>query len=547
MLNQTVMRKVEDIKAIDEIESIFPKPENYEDIKADIAKRGIQESLVISQKNELVCGYTRLTAARELNIVEIPCRVVPLENISAMVEYAILDNIRRRQLSDLEIVEYGMVLEDLYEDRQGQRTDLGTECPQVKGKTRDLVVKQLEESTGVKMSGRKFDRLKKIVEETVPEVRGLYKNGFISQKQALEFAKFETKRQKRIVRNFENNPKIPIDYRLEKHQEEVWVEEQRKSEERDLFEKNPKLERWREAYEKGELKPGMRCLEAYLDRKEFTGQPRHWPKFSGQKISRLKEWDLDKDCKIDIAKVPLFSPEEWKAISKYADEGHDFEDFRKLGILVYGEAQELFKESVVSRRTYDPNYGNFIADAGDWTGGPKVYVKQGWGQWFTIEFNDGKGKRTQRRFFKHDYWGDTMIEEAYNSIDSEVFSDDNYRELEVHRVQKYVMSWFYFKKETRKVDDVIRSLEKDLERLRREKKSPLPKAEVDRRVLKWLADYELTLESAGNPRTNREGVQTDKRLPNGEFDQKWFDDTWDEEMGKKDKSRKGAKNEPKRE
>lgn len=39
--------------------------------------------------------------------------------LNAMIEYAILDNIRRRQLTKLQIVEYGIELEKLYEGRKG--------------------------------------------------------------------------------------------------------------------------------------------------------------------------------------------------------------------------------------------------------------------------------------------------------------------------------------------------------------------------------------------------------------------------------------------
>lgn len=109
-------------------------------------------------------------------------------DINAMIEYAILDNIRRRQLTDLQLVEYGMKLEEIYGNRQGQRTDLRTECPEV-GQTRDLVADKLKETTGAKMSGKKYDRLKVIATKAIPEVKELFNASEISQKDALSLTR----------------------------------------------------------------------------------------------------------------------------------------------------------------------------------------------------------------------------------------------------------------------------------------------------------------------------------------------------------------------
>lgn len=197
------MKKSEIIK-VPEIEQEFSKPSNYDDIKADIAQRGIQEAVVVNTKNELLCGYTRLSIAEELGIEEIPHRVVDITELDAMIEYAILDNIRRRQLTDLQLVEYGMKLEELYEGRQGgdRRSEDFQEGQNVhleNGKTRDLVAAKISEQSGVKMSGKKYERLKTIAIKAVPEVKQKLKEGEITQSKALELANYSPEMQATLL------------------------------------------------------------------------------------------------------------------------------------------------------------------------------------------------------------------------------------------------------------------------------------------------------------------------------------------------------------
>lgn len=197
------MKKSEIIK-LPEIEQEFSKPSNYDDIKVDIAQRGIQEAVVVNTKKELLCGYTRLSIAEELGIEEIPHRVVDITELDAMIEYAILDNIRRRQLTDLQLVEYGMKLEELYEGRQGgdRRSEDFQEGQNVhleNGKTRDLVAAKISEQSGVKMSGKKYERLKTIAIKAVPEVKQKLKEGEITQSKALELANYSPEMQATLL------------------------------------------------------------------------------------------------------------------------------------------------------------------------------------------------------------------------------------------------------------------------------------------------------------------------------------------------------------
>ena len=182
--------KTSDIIRVPEIENEFLVPGNYEEIKADIASRGIQESIVVNSSGQLLCGYTRLSIAEDLGIEEIPHRTVDITGTGAMIEYAILDNIRRRQLTDLQVVEYGLQLEEIYGKRQGERSDLGSSCPEVgKGRTRDMVAAKIKEATGVRMSGEKYGRLKTIARKAIPAVKQAVIDGRLSQEAALKLVK----------------------------------------------------------------------------------------------------------------------------------------------------------------------------------------------------------------------------------------------------------------------------------------------------------------------------------------------------------------------
>jgi hypothetical protein len=193
--------KISEIQLVSEIQALFAKNNEYNAIKADIAERGIQDPVKVNKHNQLLAGYTRVRIAQELGLDEVPHIVVNIDgDMDAMMEYAILDNIRRRQLTDLQLVEYGVKLENLYKGRQGRPEKGGQNGHVFEGKTRDLVAAQLSEQSGVKMSGKKYERLKMIATKAHPEVKQKFNNGEITQEAVLELVKFDDHtKQKQIL------------------------------------------------------------------------------------------------------------------------------------------------------------------------------------------------------------------------------------------------------------------------------------------------------------------------------------------------------------
>jgi N6-adenosine-specific RNA methylase IME4 len=195
--------KLSEIQLVPEIQALFAENNEYDAIKADIVERGIQDPVKVNKHNQLLAGYTRVKIAQELGLDEAPHIVVNIDgDMSAMMEYAILDNLRRRQLTKLQMVEYGMALEKLYEGRNHRPNKYGQNVRTFEGETRNLVADRLSEQTGEKMSGKTYERLKTIATKAAPEVKEKLNSGELTQQVALELTKVSSDEQKEIIQRY---------------------------------------------------------------------------------------------------------------------------------------------------------------------------------------------------------------------------------------------------------------------------------------------------------------------------------------------------------
>lgn len=512
-MTEIITEKINDIKIVEDVEGLFGEPYNYLEIEEDILIRGIQEPLVISNNNELICGFTRFKIAKELGIKEVPCRKIKFNNTEEMARYAILDNIKRRQLSDLGIARACSKFIEIYQNRRKVDT-----MSTFKGKTRDLIAEKIYELTGVRMSGRKFERLQTIDSRLIPEFILAYEIGGVGQEEALKLTKHDPEFQKEV---FEAWIKTPAMKKREKITEEIKQVDE-------YLTRYPRFKKWREAIIGGDLGRENEFLRAYTLKKEFAGQPRHYPKYSGWVTNCIDDWDEKRPDK----KIPLFTPEEWEELKNLPDK-KELNYWNKKGIKLTDYHYEPLKMGVLRRRTFDPDYGNFILEKKEGKNWEckycveEIFVKKGWGEWVRVTFNDGRGRKTYRKYFDHDHLGETLIKLARDTADSRNFSADDYSKLKIHRLQESKASWFYYRKETKKLDEAIKILEEDLNRLR-EKKSLLPE-EKDKRVLEWCAKYEIGLYMRDR---FREGEQTYKRLSDGEIDRKYIEELEEKERRK---------------
>lgn len=100
-----VMRKVSSMSPHPDVEKeMLTKAKDYNDIKNDIDNRGIQVPLVIDSDNKVVCGITRWKICKELGIEEVPVFLGNFDLYEDLLDYAVRDNIMRRQIDESEKV-----------------------------------------------------------------------------------------------------------------------------------------------------------------------------------------------------------------------------------------------------------------------------------------------------------------------------------------------------------------------------------------------------------------------------------------------------------
>jgi hypothetical protein len=92
-------------------------------LKASLGEIGILHPIVVTTKNELVCGARRLTAAREIGWEEIPVRIIDLERIAQGERD---ENFCRKDLNPVEAVETARALWDLEEAKAKERHKEGS-------------------------------------------------------------------------------------------------------------------------------------------------------------------------------------------------------------------------------------------------------------------------------------------------------------------------------------------------------------------------------------------------------------------------------------
>src|SRR5262249_5268553 len=139
-----------------------------------------------------------------------------------------------------------------------------------------------------------------------------------------------------------------------------------------------------------------------------------------------------------------------------------------------GALRKPWESDGTNRRDYDHKYGRHLVDSirGDENEhGSRCFVRQGWGEWTIVEFNDGQGGREKRRFFRHDCCDATLIKQAFDTCDPLAFSYSNLQRLQanVYKAMPAEMSWYYFRHRTISRDEAVAAIEADLETLRNAK------------------------------------------------------------------------------
>ncbi|MFX1298460.1 MAG: ParB/RepB/Spo0J family partition protein [Promethearchaeota archaeon] len=111
-------------KELDELFGDLVKWE-YESLKADIKANGIKVPLVVSGDGTIVCGHQRYKIAQELKIPEkeIPVNPIGFKTRQEMIDYAINDNLHRRNLNPYQKALLGLKLLPAYKKEAKKRID----------------------------------------------------------------------------------------------------------------------------------------------------------------------------------------------------------------------------------------------------------------------------------------------------------------------------------------------------------------------------------------------------------------------------------------
>jgi len=161
--------------------------DEYERLKKDIKQRGIQDPLHITKDDVIVSGHQRNKIASELGI-NVPCIVRNDLDVDWKIEeQLIFDNLLRRHLSDFQKAECGKRLEVVESEKAKQRQAENAKRNQPqsqkvenlpplenKGKSRDKVAEKIG------MSGRQYDKARKIYNEAPEEILNDWKEEKIS-------------------------------------------------------------------------------------------------------------------------------------------------------------------------------------------------------------------------------------------------------------------------------------------------------------------------------------------------------------------------------
>jgi site-specific DNA-methyltransferase (adenine-specific) len=136
---------------------------DYEALKADIAKHGIKVALHILPDFTVICGHQRLRAARELGLETVPCEIKNLRTDSEIQEWAIKDNLLRRQLTTEQRYLLYAKLSELYEvgqtrDDEGQFQSRDVKVTSREGDVSERTARGLGESPATIARARAYKR-----------------------------------------------------------------------------------------------------------------------------------------------------------------------------------------------------------------------------------------------------------------------------------------------------------------------------------------------------------------------------------------------------
>jgi ParB-like chromosome segregation protein Spo0J len=531
-----------------DVANIFPmmSDEEYQALVQDIRAHGLREP-IWTHEGKIIDGRNRYRACLEAGVEP---RYREWDGNGSLVEFVVSLNVHRRHLNSGQKAVIALKLESQLakEAKLRQLAGLKQNAPATtvsqKIDQRAEMGKAAEQAAALVGTNRQYVSDAKKIAQIEPDLLPEILKGRLRIIDAKRIVRLPSDRRANIVPLVISGEATDAYTALRARNRE----EERRLREKfyELAEEEPALLQYEEAVLKGEIKVVLLgtvsstsrdgvwehvddrepLLEVETLAREFTGQTWHWPRFSGAVVESIQPHFKTLSEQLD---VPLFSPEEWESFIAFDEEealleldfpGCDYfnwalRKFRTPFRALY--LRRPWHPEGLNQRDYNPEYGRFITenDGACCDGCPpgKLFIRQGWGEWKTVEFNDGGGGRERRRFFRHDHTGSSFIQQAVETVDPFAFSHHNFKGLKLWQVQSFEASWAYVRHKTIPREEAIAALEADLSTLRAAKE--LSEEELAERALDWLQQY------TPNARTRdewREGTCTWPRRRDGTID-----------------------------
>ncbi len=457
-----------------------------------IAQNGLINPITVARDGTLISGRHRLEACKRLGWTDIPANVTDLEGLRA--ELAEIDeNLVRSELTVLQQAEHlarrAEILEAL-----GLRAKVGDNQHTAGGETVSPPLTTAQIAAELGLSERAAQQRLQIARKVAPDVRDMLADtpAANSTRTLLELARLGVEEQRTAA----------------EAEAERW---------RDQKNAAARAATVKEALARAERLGLMRYEGAIRARlikatKHGSGLSTatkgddllpgvHWPRYTSMEYCTPLFVD-EKQDRTRFVDVPTFTEQEWEewTVANAAESlAATYPGLEKYGD---GQYQRLPAASgAENRREYDPDYGGEIVEP-DCDICDVHFIRQGWGVWQVVEFNDGEGGRTKRRYFEQDWYGETLIKEAFATVDPRTFSHWQYRSLSIHSVQRMETSWAYIRKEALSREEIIAAMEADLALLKDRPETPPDEATLLQHALGWL--QKLTVE-VGDSADFREG------------------------------------------
>ncbi len=458
-----------------------------------IAQNGLINPVTVARDGTLISGLHRLEACKLLGWAEIPANVTDLEGLRA--ELAEIDeNLVRSELTVLQqavhLARRAEILEAL-----GLRAKAGDNQHTAGGETVSPPLTTAQIAAELGLSERAAQQRLQIARKVAPDVRDMLADtpAANSTRTLLDLARLGVEEQRAAA----------------EAEAERW---------RDQKNAAARAATIKEALTRAERLGLMRYEEAIRARlikaTKHGGGLRaatkgedllpsvHWPKYTSMEYVTPLFADEEQE-RARFADVPIFTEqewEEWRAANAVESLAATYP-----GLENYGDGQYATTPAASgaeNRREYDPDYGGEIVET-DCDICAIHFIRQGWGTWQVVEFNDGMGGRTRRRYFEQDWYGKTLIDEAFATVDPRTFSEWQYRGLSIHSVQPVETSWAYIRKAVLPREEIIAAMEADLALLKDCPETPPDEPTLLQHALGWLQELTVGVNASDGFREGR--------------------------------------------